>query len=146
MKRSALFSLATSLLLMVPPSTPAHGEVRLGLGGDYVSPDTGMFELLLSIDARLSAPLRLGGRGGVLLLSTPQTFGIPLDVDVRWLLLQNRVYLQALAGPWVLFQPHPVRLHLALGAGIQTEAISFGLEGGYLHPGAHIGMRLAVGL
>ncbi|MGQ0504270.1 MAG: hypothetical protein ACT4TC_03045 [Myxococcaceae bacterium] len=124
---------------------PATAEVRIGIGGDYVFNRTGMFELLLAVDTKVARPLAIGGRVGVLILTDPGTLGIPIDFDLRFLLANNRVYLEALGGPWILFENYPVKGHVAFGFGLNARAVSFGIEAGYLTSrGPHLGLRLAL--
>jgi hypothetical protein len=139
MRRYLLF-LATATALAAPRPCPA--ETRLGLGGDYLSDNHGMFQLTLSADTPLARAIAVGGRVGALLMSGP-VFGAPLDVFLRIRL--DRIYLDGLVGPWFFFSGGDgVRLHGGLGFGLLTRGFNLGLEvGGLSAGGALIGLRLA---
>ena len=53
-------------------------------------------------------------------------------------------FRDGLVGPWIVFDDDDaVRLHAALGFGILTHSLSFGLEVGWLDPTSMIGVRVA---
>ncbi len=138
--RSAPLLLAAATALAAPLPCPA--ETRLGLGGDYLTDNHGMFQLTLSVDTPLARAIAVGGRVGALLTSGP-VFGAPADIFLR--LNLGRVYVDGLIGPWFFFSGgDAIRLHGGLGFGLLTRGMSFGLEVGGLSPGgALIGARLA---
>ncbi len=143
--RRAVPLLGTLALLLFPPVASAS-EVRLGLGADYWVNRLGLFNLTLAVDGNLTRHLSLGGRAGALVTSLPNTFGIPLDLQFRALLGDSRVYLEAMAGPWILFTSDPVRAHAAFGFGLATRSVDVGLELGWLDPGPIVGVRVAFNL
>ncbi len=138
--RKVLPLLALSLSLW---ARPAEGSFELGLGADtWLRQDTGAFQLTLSVDTRLVRSVTLGGRFGVLLLTSPNEVGVPVDLRLRVHL--QRLYIDALVGPWFLFdEPEPVRAHVGFGFGLSTRNLLFGIEVGYLRPSTILGLRLA---
>ena len=82
----------------------------------------------------------VGGRFGALFITPAPIVGIPVDLDLRVNI--DRLYLEGLVGPWILFTGAPLRAHAGFGFGLQTRSLSFGLEVGYLQPAAHVGLRL----
>ena len=131
----ALFGLLT-------PLTAHAADVRLGLGADYQINRRGLLNLNLSVDGNVARYLQVGGRFGALVTTGPH-FGAPLDLEVRALLANRRVYVEGLVGPWLMFDEAAlIRLHAALGFGLQTSVLTFGFEVGYLDPAALIGLRL----
>lgn len=122
---------------------PAAASVELGLGADYwVEPRGGEFQLTLAVDAPLARALTIGGRFGALVLTSPNQFGVPVDLRLRVRL--QRVYLEGLVGPWFLFdQPSPVKAHVGFGFGLLASGLTFGLEVGWLDPSTIVGLRLA---
>jgi hypothetical protein len=139
MRRYLLFVAAATALAA---SRPCAAETRLGLGGDYLTDNRGLFQLTLSADAPLARAIAVGGRVGALLVTGP-VVGAPIDAFLRIHL--GRVYLDGLVGPWFFFSgSDAVRLHGGLGFGLLTRGLSFGLEvGGLSAGGALIGLRLA---
>ena len=136
-----------ALVLLVPMRAEA-ADVRLGVGADYVLNNMGLLELTLSVDGALARPLRVGGRFGAMLTSGPG-FGAPLDLYLRLLLGDGRVYFDGLVGPWLFFQRAPLfSFHGAIGFGILSGGLSFGLEVGAIDIGngtsGHGGLRLGV--
>lgn len=122
---------------------PAAASVELGLGADYwVAPEGGGFQLTLAVDTPLARALTIGGRFGALVLTSPNQFGVPVDLRLR--VRVQRVYFEGLVGPWFLFdEPDPVRAHVAFGFGLLASGVLFGLEVGWLDPSTIIGLRLA---
>jgi hypothetical protein len=139
MRHSLLF-LATATALAL--SFPCFAETRLGLGGDYVTDNHGIFELTLSGDTPVARSIAFGGRVGALLTSGP-VVGAPIDAFLRIHL--GRVYVDGLIGPWFFFSGgDAVRLHGGVGFGLVTRGASIGLEAGGLSGGsALLGLRLA---
>lgn len=137
-------AVAAVLLCALPQTAEARTDVRLGLGADYhVAPERGQLNLTLAVDAPVARFLRVGGRFGALITSSPTQFGAPLDLEVRAHLAGGRVYLEGLVGPWLMFGGgNLIRLHAALGFGLQTSLLTFGIEVGYLDPGPIAGLRL----
>ena len=130
-----------ALVLALWPA-PAAASVELGLGADYwVSPESGEFQLTLAVDTPLAKSLTIGGRFGALILTSPNEFGVPVDLRLRVKL--HRVYFDFLVGPWFIFdEPDPVRAHVAFGFGLLASGLTFGLEVGWLDPSSLIGLRL----
>ena len=122
---------------------PAAASVAFGLGADYlVDPSQGEFQLTLAADTPLVRHVSVGARFGAMLVSGPSRFGVPLDARLR--IRMQRVYLEGLIGPWIVFKDDPaVRFHGAIGFGVVSRGVQLGLEVGYLDPSAMIGLRLA---
>jgi hypothetical protein len=142
--RLAIFTCVLGLTAAAPQIGHA-AEIDLGLGANYwTDPRLGVFDLDLRILEPIAHSLAVGGRLGGLIAAANGTtdFGIPLDIDLH--ISVNRIYFDVLGGPWILFGGGTtVRAHAAFGFGLQASSISFGLEVGYLDPGAMIGLRLA---
>ena len=134
---SLALALAAAALLV---SSPAKAAVRLGLGADYWVGYGGLFNLTLGVDTRLARNILIGGRFGALATTDP-VFGVPLDFEFRVDL--GRIYLNALVGPWIMFGDSRILAHAAIGFGLESGPISFGLEVGYLTPTPMAGLRLA---
>lgn len=139
--RRSTVPLAVAAVLLACP--PASAAVKLGLGADYWAPGGGVFELTLGIDTPLARHVHIGGRFGALVATSPNTFGVPLDLELRILFGRGRVYAEGLLGPWIFFSGDPVRAHVAFGFGLQSGSLSFGLEVGYLTPSPIAGLKLA---
>jgi hypothetical protein len=139
--RPCLGGLLALGLLLVPGSSQA-ASLRLGLGADYWFDQGASFQLNLGVETHLTGPLHLGGRFGVALLPKLDTLGIPIDLVLRFN-LARRFYLEGLAGPWIVIDSgETIRAHAALGFGIQSGALSFGVEVGYAAPEPTLGVRL----
>ncbi len=123
-------------------AAPAAASVELGLGADYwVTPEDGAFQLTLAVDTPLAKALTIGGRFGAMVLTSPNEFGVPVDLRLRVKL--HRIYIDGLVGPWFLFgETNPVRAHVAFGFGLLASGLTFGLEVGWLDPSTLIGLRL----
>ena len=125
---------------------PAQAGIRLGLGADWWLYRGGEFNVTLAVDTQLLRRLYIGGRFGAYFAMLPGEIGVPIDLLLR--LNLGQVYFEGLVGPWVTFGGYytsgfPFRAHAALGFGLQASAVTFGLELGYLDPGAIFGIRLA---
>ncbi|WP_242335071.1 MULTISPECIES: hypothetical protein [unclassified Anaeromyxobacter] len=140
-RRALVASLAVAAALAW--ARPADASVALGLGADYLlDPEIGEFQLTLGVATPLARHLSVGARFGAMLLSEPSRVGVPLDVKLR--VRMDRLYVEGLAGPWIVFDDDDaLKLHAAVGFGLVARAVSFGLEVGYLDPTAMIGVRLA---
>jgi hypothetical protein len=131
-----------ALGLWLAPASSEAANVRLGLGGDYWFTSRATFQFTLGVDTHLAGPVNIGGRFGAQFLTEPGGVGVPLDLVLR-ALLARRIYLEGLFGPWITFGENEViRAHVAFGFGVQTGALSFGLEVGYLSPEPILGLRL----
>jgi hypothetical protein len=151
--RSLLAAAVISALLAAPPAeakrrraaarAPARQAVALGLGADWLAdPERGALQLTLAVETPIARHVTVGGRVGAGLVSDPGRFAVPLDLRLRARL--GRVYLDGLAGPWIVVgDGDALRLHAAAGFGLLGGGASFGLEVGYLDPGPMIGVRLA---
>lgn len=127
-------------LVLAPSPSEAATNIRLGLGADYWFEKTGTFQLTLGVDTHLAGPLTIGGRFGAMLVASPNTLGIPIDL-VLHANLTRQFYLEGLVGPWILFEGETFRAHAAFGFGLQRGAINFGVEVGYLSPKPTVGLR-----
>jgi hypothetical protein len=138
--RALLGALAVASLAW---SNPAGAATTLGVGADaLLDPRAGAFELTLAGDTPLARHVTLGGRVGLLLLTGPQEVGVPLDLRLR--LRFDRVYLDGLVGPWLVFgDGRLARFHAGLGFGLTRRDFAFGLEVGALERGGMVGVRLA---
>lgn len=133
----ALAALAAALL-----ARPAEASVQLGLGADYwFDPELGALQLTLAADTPLARRATIGGRFGVVVTSGPNEVGVPIDLRLR--IRGRRLYFDGLVGPWIFFDGDALRIHAALGFGILSGSMSFGLEVGWLDPTATAGVRLA---
>ena len=143
MRLARLGRAAPLALVLALWAGPAAASTELGLGADWwVDPEGGGFQLTLALDTPLAKSLTIGGRFGVLVLTSPNEFGVPVDLRLRVKL--QRLYLDFLVGPWFLFdEPDPVRAHVAFGFGLLAGNITFGLEVGWLDPSTLVGLRLA---
>ena len=133
---------ALAVLWLAPFAAPA--QVRLGVGGDYIFNEQGVFELTLAVEGRLARHIAVEGRFGGLVTTSSSTAGVPLDFGLR-VTPGGRTYFEALIGPWFFFNGgDAVRGHAAFGFGLEQRAFSFGLEFGGLTGGnAMLGARLA---
>ncbi len=124
-------------------STPADASVALGLGADYLlDPSEGELQLTLAVDTPLLRHVSVGARFGAMLVSGPSRVGVPIDARLR--IHVQRIYLEGLVGPWIVFADDPaVRLHAGVGFGIAARGVQFGIEVGYYDPTSIIGLRLA---
>ncbi|XXF77977.1 hypothetical protein P2318_33740 [Myxococcaceae bacterium GXIMD 01537] len=129
-------------LLLAPDSSQAAAGVRLNIGADYWLEHSAAFNLTLGVDADVVGPIAIGARFGALLVTEPNTFGVPLDIILRANVADRRVYIEAMAGPWVFFEGDALRTHAAFGFGVQGRRVSLGIEVGYLEPEPVIGLRL----
>jgi hypothetical protein len=141
--RARTVLLAAAALAAVLWGRPAAAaSVQLGFGADYwFDPEVGTFELTAAVDTPIAKTVTVGGRFGVLITSGPNDLAIPIDLRLR--VRTGRLYFEGLVGPWIIFTDEPVRAHAALGFGLVTGNVSFGIEVGYLHPSAIAGVRLA---
>jgi hypothetical protein len=128
--------------LFLAPSSSEAASVRIGLGADYWFDEGAAFQFNLGVETHLAGPLHLGGRFGVALLPKLDTLGVPIDLTLR-ADLTRQFYLEGLVGPWIVIDSgETLRAHAAFGFGIQSGALSFGLEVGYASPEPIIGVRL----
>jgi hypothetical protein len=141
-----------AVLSFVAPAS-ARADVRLGLGADYwagywaggywAERGNGFLSVTLAVDGPIARNLHVGGRFGALVTGGyPNTFGVPLDLFLRAHLGGGRVYLEGLLGPWLFFSNIPdFHFHGAIGFGLQTGGLVFGLEVGWIRS-PHAGLRL----
>ena len=130
-----------AVCLGLAPSSSEASNIRLGLGADYWLVKSGTFQFTLGVDTHLAGPLTIGGRFGAMLVTSPNTLGIPIDL-VLHANLARQFYIEGLAGPWILFEGDTFRAHAAFGFGLQSGALSFGVEVGYITPKPTVGLRL----
>jgi hypothetical protein len=143
MKTARTLAAALALLLAAAAPRPADAAVALGLGADYLlDPEDGLFGLTLAVENRLNRHVRLGARFGAMLLSGPGRVGVPIDARLR--VRVERVYLEGLVGPWIVFDDgDALKLHAGVGFGVLSRGVQLGLEVGWLDPSAMVGVRLA---
>ncbi len=141
---AAALALAGAPRLAAARSASSQGSgVALGVGADYLTdPKVGEFQLTLAVEKSILRSLTVGARFGVALLTESPQVGVPIDVRLR--LRLERVYVDGLAGPWVMFGGgDALRLHAALGFGLLASGVSLGVEVGWLDPSPVVGLRLA---
>lgn len=128
--------------LFLAPASSQAADLRLGLGADYWLDRSAAFNLTLGVDAELVGPIAVGARFGALLVTSPNTLAVPADLVLRANISRRRVYIEAMAGPWIFFEGDTFRTHAAFGFGLQGKSVSIGLEVGYLEPEPIVGVRL----
>jgi hypothetical protein len=117
-------------------------DFHLGLGANYWLVERAVFNLDISVTFGVASYLSVGGRFGGLITTAPAAAGIPLDLLLHVALGSSRLYLEGVAGPWLLFEGDVLRAHAGIGFGITAGPLSFGAEVGYLDPRAMVGGRL----
>jgi hypothetical protein len=134
-----------SVLAVVLLSLPSRADTRLGLNADYVTDNTGMFQMTLGADAYLAYPLALGARGGIMFLSNSDGSAVGAPVDVYLRFAPYRFYLEGMVGPWFFFSGDPAAvLHAGIGVGVRTRWVDAGFEAGGLSTGESLfGVRFA---
>ncbi len=133
------------MLISALAPSPAAASIRLGFGTDYWFNRGGEFNFTAAPLASLMRGLEVGGRFGVLVATDPAIAGLPLDLQLRVSFAQ--AYIEGSAGPWILFvSDRPLRAHFSFGMGLQTRALAFGIEAGWLDPNAILGLRLSLKL
>jgi hypothetical protein len=134
-----------SVLAVALFSLPSRADTRLGLNADYVTDNTGMFQMTLGADAYLAWPLAIGARGGIMFLTNSDgtALGAPVDFYLRF--APNRLYVDGMVGPWFFFSGDPAAvMHAGVGIGVRTRWIDAGLEAGGLSTGETLfGVRFA---
>lgn len=129
--------------LFLAPTTSEAADVRVGLGADYWIDESAAFNFTLGVETRITGPLSVGARFGAALITDGNDVGVPLDIILRANIARNRVYIEGMAGPWLVFgRGDAFRAHAAFGFGLQGQAASIGIEVGYLNPNPIIGLRL----
>ena len=143
MNAARALSVSLTVAAALAWARPAEASVALGLGADYLlDPEVGEFQLTLAVATPLARHLSVGARFGAMLLSEPSRVGVPIDVKLR--VRMDRLYVEGLAGPWIVFDDDDaLKLHAGVGFGLLTGGMSLGLEVGYLDPTAMVGVRLA---
>jgi hypothetical protein len=136
-------ALAAATLALLAAARPAAAGTAVGLGADYlVDPDSGELQLTLAAETRLMKHVTLGVRFGVNYFGESDNFGVPIDGRLR--IRTSGIYIDGLVGPWIVFDSgDTVRLHAALGFGILTRSLSFGVEVGYVEDTSMVGLRVA---
>src|SRR5512138_1655791 len=135
--------LAAATLAALAAARPAEASTALGLGADWlVDPDQGELQLTLAAETRLMRHVTLGVRIGANYYGESHDFGVPIDGRLR--IRTSGLYIDGLVGPWLVFDDgDTVRLHAAIGFGILTRSLSFGLEVGYVEDTSMVGVRVA---
>jgi hypothetical protein len=138
---------AALLLALAAAALPARAaSAEVGLGADYlVDPGAGAFQATVAGDVPIAKHLTLGGRAGLMGLTDPGRLGFPIDARLR--LRFERIYADALIGPWiVVHDSDSVRFHGALGFGVTFRGFSVGAEGGVLGHTTVQGLRVTIPL
>ncbi len=133
---------ALAVGLFLAPTSSEAADIRLGLGADYWLDTGATFQFTLGVDAALVGPVTVGGRFGALLITEPNSLGVPVDLVLRASIANRRAYIEGMAGPWILFKGDTIRAHGAFGFGLQGKSVSLGVEVGYLSPNPVVGLRL----
>jgi hypothetical protein len=150
--RALRLALAAAALVAVALPQPADAarrrarpssSVQLGLGADWLlDPETGAFQLTFAADRWIARNTSFGARFGALFLSDPGRVGVPIDARLRF--RADRLYLEGLIGPWIVFDDDDaLRFHAGVGFGLYASGFQLGLELGYLDPTSTVGVRLA---
>lgn len=141
--RALRLALATAALMAISAPRSADAGVQLGLGADWLlDPEDGAFQLTFAVDERIGRGVTFGGRFGAMVLGDPTRIGAPIDARLRFRV--DRLYLEGLVGPWIVFDDDDaLRFHAAVGFGVVSRSMQLGLELGYLDPTSMIGLRLA---
>ena len=143
-----LLGVALACVLLLSPWSPAAATTKteLGLGADYWRPgDTGAFDLTLAVRTNLSRKITVGGRFGGMVTTGARNLAAPIDLQLQANI--SNLYIAGSVGPWIFFDRGDwIRTHAAFGFGLQAKNLSFGLELGYLSPGAIMGLRFATAL
>lgn len=134
----ALGAVLVAAIALAPARADA-ASLRLGLGANYWFTQQGVFDVDLAVTARVAPILSVGGRFGAALVTNGPVLAVPLDLLLHFPI--ERLYLEAMAGPWIFFEGDAVRAHVAIGFGLTSGPISVGLEAGYLDPRGIIGAR-----
>jgi hypothetical protein len=143
MRTARALAASAVVLATLAWARPAEAGVALGLGADYLlDPAAGALELTLAAESRFGRHVRLGARFGAMLLSGPSRIGVPIDARLR--IRVQRIYVEGLVGPWIVFDDaDALKLHAGIGFGVFSRGVQLGLELGYLDPTAMIGVRVA---
>ena len=125
-------------------------DARITLGADlwhhrYYNHYDGLLSGTLALGGAVSREVSLGGRAGVLLVTSPVIVGIPADFYVRYVPIP-RLYIDGLVGPWFFLDESVFRLHVGGGFGYRGDGIQIGIEAAYLEPSALLGVRLGIPL
>jgi hypothetical protein len=141
--RAPRLALAAAALVAILAPRPADASTQLGLGADWLlDPEDGAFQLTFAVDQRIAKGVTFGGRFGAAVLGDPTRIGVPLDARLRFRV--DRLYVEGLVGPWIVFDDDDaLRFHAAVGFGVVSRSMQVGLELGYLDPTSMIGLRLA---
>lgn len=136
---------------------PALADVRVGVGTDawavsgyavdaynrvYWSNWDFLVNANVTFDAKINRHIAMGARLGFLFDITAGVPGLMTDFEFRFIPARE-LYIEALAGPWLIVLDEPIRLHAAFGIGYRGENVHVGLEASYLSPAPMIGVRLA---
>jgi hypothetical protein len=124
-------------------SSGSSTALSLGLGADWLlDPESGAFQLTFAADKWIARNTSFGARFGALFLTDPGRVGVPIDARLRFRV--NRLYIEGLVGPWIVFDSDDAfRFHAGIGFGLAARSLQLGLEIGYLDPTATVGLRLA---
>jgi hypothetical protein len=122
----------------------AGPQVRLGADA-LLDGGPALFSLQLGVETALARDVSVGGRFGALVTTAPTSTGVPLDLALR--VRPGGWYFEGLVGPWIFFSGQTLRAHGAVGFGLSTRAVDFGLEVGWLSSGgpllgARVGLRI----
>lgn len=79
----------------------------------------------------LAAALLAAARFGAAFFTGPVRVGLPLDLRLRARF--QRLYVEGLMGPWIVFDDaDALKFHAGVGFGLVARRVSFGVEVGYL--------------
>ncbi len=71
---------AVAVLSLAPLAAPA--QVRLGVGGDYIFNEQGVFELTLAVEGRLARHIAVEGRFGGLVTTSSASADFSFGLEV----------------------------------------------------------------
>jgi hypothetical protein len=138
--RHALALAAT--LAVLGFARPAAASAEFGLGADWIRGGTGEFNLTIGVDTWLTRHVTVGGRFGAAFFDGSGSMGVPIDGRLRVHI--ERVYLEAMVGPWFIFDSGELfHFHGAFGFGLEARHVNFGLELGVLGDATMLGLRVA---
>ena len=141
---SRLLPLAAALAFL-GHARPAGASVELGLGADWVEGGSGELNLTLAADTWIARHVTLGGRFGVAFFGSSSDLAVPVDARLR--LHLQRIYFEGLVGPWFhLGGGDLLRVHGALGFGLEVRRLNVGLEVGVVGSATLLGLRLGLPL
>ena len=133
MRRALLVTVVLGGVL-APGRADAVG-LELGLNGGYWFRKSPQFGVTFGAGEHLGKNVSVNVRAGLLINTyfsgAASELGVPVDAVLRFHI--QRMYIEAVGGPWFLFGPLDfLRAHFAIGFGAYLRSFSFGIEAGWL--------------